>query len=205
MRAPAAAPARARPPSPSPRRQRRARRVRRAGSPSAVPSASALGRAVTRILGLDLGEKRIGVAVADADGMAMPLTTLRRASTRRADADAIARAPRRPGRDRDRRRPAARGGRPGRRARPGSRARGSTPSAPHLAAPVRYRDERLTSHVAEQRLGPMKRGRSGGPAQPDPARRPPGPDRPRSRGDHPPGRARRPAADPIRPDTEATR
>jgi RNase H-fold protein (predicted Holliday junction resolvase) len=25
------------------------------------------------------------------------------------------------------------------------------------------RDERLTSHVAEQRLGPMKRGRSGGP------------------------------------------
>jgi RNase H-fold protein (predicted Holliday junction resolvase) len=25
------------------------------------------------------------------------------------------------------------------------------------------RDERLTSHLAEQRLGPMKRGRSGGP------------------------------------------
>jgi RNase H-fold protein (predicted Holliday junction resolvase) len=26
-----------------------------------------------------------------------------------------------------------------------------------------YRDERLTSHLAEQRLGPMPRGRSGGP------------------------------------------
>ena len=36
---------------------------------------------MTRILGLDLGEKRIGIAVADADGIAMPLTTLRRATT----------------------------------------------------------------------------------------------------------------------------
>ncbi len=34
---------------------------------------------------------------------------------------------------------------------------------PHLSASLRYRDERLTSHLAEQRLGPMKRGRSGGP------------------------------------------
>ena len=33
---------------------------------------------------------------------------------------------------------------------------------PLLDAPLRYRDERLTSHVAEQRVGPMKRGRSGG-------------------------------------------
>jgi putative Holliday junction resolvase len=32
-----------------------------------------------------------------------------------------------------------------------------------LALPVTYRDERLTSHLAEARLGPMKRGRSGGP------------------------------------------
>jgi RNase H-fold protein (predicted Holliday junction resolvase) len=28
---------------------------------------------------------------------------------------------------------------------------------------ITYQDERLTSHVAEQRLGPMPRGRSGGP------------------------------------------
>src|SRR4029079_12350142 len=34
---------------------------------------------------------------------------------------------------------------------------------PFLAARVRYRDERLSSHLAEQRIGPMKRGRSGGP------------------------------------------
>jgi len=34
---------------------------------------------------------------------------------------------------------------------------------PLLDAPVRYRDERLSSHLAEQRIGPMKRGRSGGP------------------------------------------
>jgi RNase H-fold protein (predicted Holliday junction resolvase) len=33
---------------------------------------------MSRILGLDLGERRIGVAVADADGAAVPLTTLRR-------------------------------------------------------------------------------------------------------------------------------
>ena len=35
--------------------------------------------------------------------------------------------------------------------------------AERLALPVGLRDERLTSHVAEGRLGPMKRGRSGGP------------------------------------------
>jgi RNase H-fold protein (predicted Holliday junction resolvase) len=35
--------------------------------------------------------------------------------------------------------------------------------AEHLAVPITFRDERLTSHLAEDRLGPMKRGRSGGP------------------------------------------
>lgn len=32
-----------------------------------------------------------------------------------------------------------------------------------LPVPVTFRDERLTSHEAERRLGPMPRGRSGGP------------------------------------------
>ena len=32
-----------------------------------------------------------------------------------------------------------------------------------LGLPLSYRDERLTSHLAEERLGPMPRGRSGGP------------------------------------------
>jgi RNase H-fold protein (predicted Holliday junction resolvase) len=35
--------------------------------------------------------------------------------------------------------------------------------AVELGLPVGFRDERLTSHLAEARLGPMKRGRSGGP------------------------------------------
>jgi RNase H-fold protein (predicted Holliday junction resolvase) len=99
---------------------------------------------MTRILGLDLGERRIGVAVADSDGIAMPLTTLRRAARAEDDAIAIARLLA----DED--------------------ATGITRDwvdavEPHLPVPLRYRDERLSSHLAEQRLGPMKRGRSGGP------------------------------------------
>src|SRR4029453_13110215 len=34
---------------------------------------------------------------------------------------------------------------------------------PLIAVPVTLRDERLSSYLAEQRVGPMKRGRSGGP------------------------------------------
>jgi len=35
--------------------------------------------------------------------------------------------------------------------------------AERLGLPLSLRDERLSSHLAEQRIGPMKRGRSGGP------------------------------------------
>jgi RNase H-fold protein (predicted Holliday junction resolvase) len=35
-----------------------------------------------------------------------------------------------------------------------------------LGVPVALRDERLSSHLAESRLGPMPRGRSGGPPTP---------------------------------------
>jgi RNase H-fold protein (predicted Holliday junction resolvase) len=35
--------------------------------------------------------------------------------------------------------------------------------AERIGVPIVFRDERLTSHLAEDRLGPMKRGRSGGP------------------------------------------
>ncbi|HEX2755936.1 MAG TPA: Holliday junction resolvase RuvX, partial [Candidatus Limnocylindrales bacterium] len=119
-------------------------------------------RAMTRILGLDLGEKRIGVAIADTQGIAMPLTTLRRAATHAEDAIAIARLL------------ADQGateivvGLPlEARGNDGAQARITRDWVdavqPLLDAPVRYRDERLTSHLAEQRLGPMKRGRSGGP------------------------------------------
>jgi RNase H-fold protein (predicted Holliday junction resolvase) len=40
---------------------------------------------------------------------------------------------------------------------------------PFIDLPLVFRDERLSSHRAEQRLGPIKRGRSGGP--PTPAQR----------------------------------
>lgn len=117
---------------------------------------------MSRILGLDLGEKRIGVAVADSDGIAMPLTTLRRASTLEQDAAALARLL------------ADQGateivvGLPLEAAgQEGAQARITREWVdgvlPHLEVSVRYRDERLTSHLAEQRVGPMKRGRSGGP------------------------------------------
>jgi putative Holliday junction resolvase len=117
---------------------------------------------VSRLLGIDLGERRIGVAVADADGMATPLTTLRRNVDPAVDAQAIDRLAAEQG--------AteiivglpfeASGGE-------GSQAAITRAWAeavqPMLDAKVGYRDERLTSHLAEQRLGPMKRGRSGGP------------------------------------------
>ena len=43
-----------------------------------------------RLLGIDLGERRIGLAIADDDGSgARPLATIRRARDPQADADAI--------------------------------------------------------------------------------------------------------------------
>jgi putative Holliday junction resolvase len=117
---------------------------------------------MSRILGLDLGEKRIGVAVADEAGIAMPLTTLQRAATPAADAAAIARLLS------EQRAteivvglPFVAAGHEG--AQAGITRDWVAAVQPLLDAPVRYRDERLTSHLAEQRLGPMKRGRSGGP------------------------------------------
>jgi putative Holliday junction resolvase len=117
---------------------------------------------MSRILGLDLGEKRIGVAVADSDGLATPLTTLRRAATHEQDAAAIARLQIEQGATEIVvGLPLEAAGQEGAQARitrawvDGVR--------PHLDAILRYRDERLTSHLAEQRVGPVKRGRSGGP------------------------------------------
>jgi putative Holliday junction resolvase len=116
---------------------------------------------VSRLLGLDLGEKRIGVAVADIDGIAMPLTTLRRAARHEDDAAAIARLLA----DQGATEivvglPLEAAGQEGAQARVTREWVAAV--TPLLDAPLRYRDERLTSHVAEQRVGPMKRGRSGG-------------------------------------------
>ena len=117
---------------------------------------------MSRILGIDLGEKRIGVAVADEAGIAMPLTTLRRAAMPAADAGAIARIlEEQHATEIVVGLPLEAAGQEGAQARI---TRDWVDAVqPLLDAPVRYRDERLTSHLAEQRLGPMKRGRSGGP------------------------------------------
>ena len=118
---------------------------------------------MTRLLGIDLGERRVGLALADDDGAAAhPLATLRRG--RDLDADELAL------------RavvdthavdvlvvglPLDASGTEGPQATL-TRAWGEA-LADRLGLPLAFRDERLSSHVAETRLGPMKRGRSGGP------------------------------------------
>lgn len=117
---------------------------------------------MTRLLGLDVGERRIGVAIADSDGRARPLTTLPRRREAAQDAAAIA--------ELERRHDVAEiivglpldmSGAEG----PQALATRAWVDAirPTVRSRLRYRDERLSSHLAEQRLGPMKRGRSGGP------------------------------------------
>jgi putative Holliday junction resolvase len=117
---------------------------------------------MSRILGIDLGERRIGVAVADADGAALPLTTLRRAREVGGDALAIARLAAEQGAtELVVGLPLEASGADGPQARV-TRAWVEAVT-PLVRLPVTLRDERLSSHLAEGRLGPMKRGRSGGP------------------------------------------
>lgn len=115
------------------------------------------------ILGIDLGEKRIGLAVAPTDGGgALPLQTLRRGASIDVDAGALLAvlAAQRVveivvGL------PLEASGSEGSQA---ELTRSWVASlGDRLGVPIGFRDERLSSHVAEQRLGPMKRGRSGGP------------------------------------------
>jgi putative Holliday junction resolvase len=117
---------------------------------------------MSRLLGIDLGERRIGVAVADADGMATPLTTLRRNLDPAVDAEALGRLANEQGATEIIvGLPFDASGVEGTQA---AITRAWVDAVrPMLNAKVGYRDERLTSHLAEQRLGPMKRGRSGGP------------------------------------------
>jgi putative pre-16S rRNA nuclease len=117
---------------------------------------------VSRILGIDLGERRIGIALAEVDGAAVPLATIRRARQVGDDAAAISRL----AAEHDARElivglPLEASGAEGPQARV-TRAWVAAVS-PLVRLPVTLRDERLSSHLAEERLGPMKRGRSGGP------------------------------------------
>jgi putative Holliday junction resolvase len=116
-----------------------------------------------RILGIDLGEKRIGLALAEEDALsARPLATIPRAKDLAADAGALARVVAEQGvtalvvgl-------PLEAGGSEGTMAL-AARAWGTAVAA-ELGLPVLFRDERLSSHLAESRLGSMPRGRSGGP------------------------------------------
>jgi putative Holliday junction resolvase len=118
---------------------------------------------VTRLLGLDLGERRIGVALATTDGSgARPLTTLRRGRDPEADAAAIERLAEAHGAaELVVGLPLERSGDEGPQAQL-TRAWAELIAA-RLRLPLSLRDERLSSQLAEQRLGPMKRGRSGGP------------------------------------------
>jgi putative Holliday junction resolvase len=115
-----------------------------------------------RLLGLDVGERRIGVALGDmTTGEVRPLVTLRRFDS---DADAVAL-----------RRLADEQGATELVVGLPLRADGSegTQAAitrawaadvePSLGLPIFWRDERHTSQNAEARLGAARRGRSGGP------------------------------------------
>ena len=117
---------------------------------------------MSRLLGIDLGARRIGLAVADSGiGGARPLATIGRAASIDADADAIGRVCREQdvielvvGLPID-----TRGdeGEMAVAARAWAAEIGS-----RLELPVTLRDERLSSFEAERRLGRMPRGRSGG-------------------------------------------
>lgn len=120
---------------------------------------------MTVALGIDLGERRIGIAIADGPGAgARPLTTLTRSRDVAGDADALRRLIDRHGVDElVIGLPLEAAGQEGTQA---ALTRAWVDAvAPTLdrSVTITFRDERLTSHVAESRVGPMPRGRSGGP------------------------------------------
>jgi putative holliday junction resolvase len=120
---------------------------------------------VTVALGVDLGARRIGIAIADAGPLSVrPLVTLSRGKDLDADAAAIGDLLRRHGAtELVIGLPLEAAGQEGSQA--GLTRDWVEGLAAILGDDVRmtFQDERLTSHVAEQRLGPMRRGRSGGP------------------------------------------
>jgi putative Holliday junction resolvase len=120
---------------------------------------------VTRALGLDLGERRIGIAIVDGPGAgARPLTTLRRGRHIGLDSDALlALITAHDISELVIGLPIDAAG------HEGPQAALTRSWAEDIQArlgdhvTITLHDERLSSHVAETRLGPMKRGRSGGP------------------------------------------
>jgi putative holliday junction resolvase len=121
---------------------------------------------MSRIVGVDLGEQRIGIALAEsADHRARPLGTIKRAASVAADLAALRTLL--GGRDPDELvigLPLEASGIEGPQVRITRTWAGEVEGL--TGWPIRFRDERLSSHLAEERLGPMKRGRSGGPPTP---------------------------------------
>jgi putative Holliday junction resolvase len=117
---------------------------------------------VTRLLGIDLGRRRIGVATADtASGQVRPLATLQRSSAEH-DRASIARLVAEQHIDElVVGLPLLLDGRLGAQAEE-TRAWAEATLVP-LGLPVAWRDERLTSVRAGQRLGALSRGAAGGP------------------------------------------
>ena len=121
---------------------------------------------MTRLLGIDLGERRIGLATAEPGRDSVrPLATIRRDRRIAGDIQRLATVVR------EQRIDELVVGLP-------LEARGSEGTmsaaarewaaaiAEALDLPVTLRDERLSSHLAAERLGPMPRGRAGGPPTP---------------------------------------
>ena len=117
---------------------------------------------MTVLLGIDLGDRRIGVATGDTStGSVKPLLTLRRGTVPQ-DAAAIGRL------CSERQADAIVVGLPlhmdGSESEQSQRTRAWVDAvAPSLGLPVSLRDERLTSDSAEARMGRAPRGRAGGP------------------------------------------
>lgn len=117
------------------------------------------------MLGVDLGARRIGIAIAEPEGYsARPLTTIPRRRTVEADAAAVQQLIDLHGAtELVVGLPLEADGVEGPQAT--ATREWAEAIGPLLTDDVRmsFQDERLTSHVAEQRLGPMPRGRAGGP------------------------------------------
>jgi putative Holliday junction resolvase len=120
---------------------------------------------VTRALGLDLGERRIGVAIVDGPGAgARPLVTLRRGRAIDADVAALrALVEAHAIEELVVGLPIDAAGHEGAQAASTREWVEDIRTRMGEDVTITLRDERLSSHVAERRLGPMKRGRSGGP------------------------------------------
>jgi putative holliday junction resolvase len=120
---------------------------------------------MTAVLGLDLGERRIGVAIADGpDVGARPLVTLRRGRTVDADAaELLALIERHAVTELIVGLPIDAAGHEGPQAAVTRAWVDAIAGRLGERVVIGLRDERLSSHVAESRLGPMSRGRSGGP------------------------------------------